>query len=399
MTDHEFEKKWNEMIDEQAPQLWDRIEMRLAMEAGQEQAADRKQAAGFKKEADRKQAEEKTGFFGKLKGFFFGGSTFRTAASLTCLAVIVTAIGGGLSGIHGMGSSASARGVFTSPALEAADYDSMVSAEEAAMENGAMAGGGEAGEAKSAASYTGDTSQAAGQVPEQSDRKLIRNVTISAETMEFESLIEKIKTQTSQAGGYIENSSIDGNSYGGSIYYRRSANLTLRIPADQTDAFLETLEGESNIINHSEDLTDVTLQYVDTESHIKALRTEEEQLLKLMEKAESTDDLIQIQSQLSNVRYQIESWQSQLNTYDNLVSYDTVSLYIQEVKQESLTGQSTVWERIRSGLAENTASLINGIGNLLIWIITMIPVFAAVFVVILLIVGLVKKLRGRRRSK
>jgi hypothetical protein len=333
------------------------------------------------------------------KGFFFGGSTFRTAASLTCLAVIVTAIGGGLSGIHGMGSSASARGVFTSPAMEAADYDSMVSAEEAAMENGAMAGGGEAGEAKSAASYTGDTSQAAGQVPEQSDRKLIRNVTISAETMEFESLIEKIKTQSSQAGGYIENSSIDGNSYGGSIYYRRSANLTLRIPADQTDAFLETLEGESNIINHSEDLTDVTLQYVDTESHIKALRTEEEQLLKLMEKAESTDDLIQIQSQLSNVRYQIESWQSQLNTYDNLVSYDTVSLFIQEVKQESLTGEPTVWERIRSGLAENTASLINGIGNLLIWIITMIPVFAAVFVVILLIVGLVKKLRGRRRSK
>jgi hypothetical protein len=368
--------------------------MRLAMEAGQEQAEDLKQAADIKKKT------EKTGFFRKLKGFFFGGGTLRTAASLTCLAVVVTAVGGGLLGIRGMGSSAAAKGAFSSPAMEAAEYDSMVSANEAAMENSTMAGGGEAGEEKSAAAYyTAGTSQAAGQVPEQSDRKLIRNVTISAETMEFESLIEKIKTQTSQAGGYIENSSIDGNSYGGSIYYRRSANLTLRIPADQTDAFLETLEGESNITNHSEDLTDVTLQYVDTEGHIKALRTEEEQLLKLMEKAESTDDLIQIQSQLSNVRYQIESWQSQLNTYDNLVSYDTVSLYIQEVKQESLTGQPTVWERIRSGLAENTASLINGIGNLLIWIITMIPVFAAVFVVILLIVGLAKKLRGRRRSK
>ena len=393
MTDHEFEKRWNEMIDEQAPELWDRIEMRLAMEAGQEQSADLKQQTVVPKQAEE---GEKTGFFRRLKGFFFGGSSLRTAASLTCLAVIVTAIGGGLSG---MGGSAAAKGVLSSPAMEAADYDSMVSAKEAAVENGAMAGGDEVWSAETSASQTSGTSEAAGQVPEQAERKLIRNVSISAETMDFDSLIEKIKTQTSQAGGYIESSSIDGNRYGGSIYSRRSANLTLRIPSDQTDAFLKTLEGESNIINQSENLTDVTLQYVDMESHIKALRTEEEQLLKLMEQAESTDDLIQIQSQLTNVRYQIESWQSQLNTYDNLVDYDTVELYVQEVKQESLTGEPTVWERIRSGLADNTAALLNGIGNLLIWLITMIPVFAVIFAVIFAIIGLMRKVRGRRRNK
>ena len=72
MTDHEFEKRWNEMIDEQAPELWDRIEMRLAMEAGQEQSADLKQQTVVPKQAEE---GEKTGFFRRLKGFFFGGSS------------------------------------------------------------------------------------------------------------------------------------------------------------------------------------------------------------------------------------------------------------------------------------------------------------------------------------
>lgn len=248
--------------------------------------------------------------------------------------------------------------------------------------------------AAQAASGTGAQAPAEG-----SGRKLIRNISINAETMEFDKLLETITAQTSQAGGYIESSNISGSSYAGSYNRLRYAYLTLRIPSGKTDAFLETLGGEANIINRSEDLKDVTLQYVDMESHIKALRTEEEQLLKLMEKAETTEDLIRIQSELTDVRYRIEAFQSQLNTYDNLIDYDTISLSIDEVRQESLTGEPTVLQRIRDGLANNTVSVVTGIGEFIIWLITMIPVFIVFFVVILVIVGLIRTFRKRRKNR
>ena len=396
MTDHEIEKKWIEMIDEQAPPLWNRVEMRL-------NAQEQKEFHQAQQIAGQQEAPEKAGFFQKLKQFTFGGSAMRTAASLTCVAIVCTAVGGGLAGNIGLGrsgakSAAMGTGSYSSaPLTNGSDnYDRIEAAEEEAA---AIVEDGYPAEAKAETSAAQSASGNTAQEPEVSSRKLIRNISIDAETMDFDSLIEKIKAQTSQAGGYVESSNISGSSYAASYSRLRYAYLTLRIPSDRTDAFLEALDGESNIISRSEGLTDVTLQYVDMESHMKALRMEEEQLLKLMEKADTTEDLIRIQSELTDVRYRIEYCQSQLNTYDNLVDYDTINLSVNEVRQETPTGEPTVLQRIREGLADNTVSVITGIGDFIIWLITMIPVFVVLFVVIFVVVSLIRKLRKARQNK
>ena len=69
------------------------------------------------------------------------------------------------------------------------------------------------------------------------------------------------------------------------------------------------------------------------QSHKKALLAEQESLLSMMEQAESIEDIIAINEQLTDVRYQIESMESQLRTYDNQVDYSTVNLYIDEVER------------------------------------------------------------------
>ena len=395
MTDHDFEKKWNEMIDEQAPQLWDRIEMRLNV-------LEQEQAGETGKISVHQETTQQPGFFQKLKQFMFGGGSLRTAVSLTCIAIVCVAVGGGLFRPIGMGSSAALSSAKGAAAYESApltggtgSYDRMEPAEDAAMEEN-----GYDVEMKAETSAAQNASGSTAQVPEDAgSRKLIRNISVDAETMDFDNLIETVKAQTSQAGGYIESSNVSGSSYAGSYNRLRSAYLTLRIPTGKTDAFLESLGSEANIINRSENLQDVTMQYVDMESHMKALRTEEEQLLKLMEKAETTEELILIQSELTDVRYRIESFQSQLSTYDNLIDYDTINLAIDEVRQESLTGEPTVWQRIRDGLANNTVSVVTGIGEFIIWLITMIPVFVVLFVVILVITSLIRMIRKRHQRR
>ena len=103
------------------------------------------------------------------------------------------------------------------------------------------------------------------------DQKLIKTVNMSAETTEFDTLVADVREKTKSVGGYVENSDIGGN-YG--MDMTRYAYLVLRIPADQLDNFVNGLKDTTNVRSFSENTEDVTLQYIDMDTHIRALREE-----------------------------------------------------------------------------------------------------------------------------
>lgn len=207
------------------------------------------------------------------------------------------------------------------------------------------------------------------------DRKLIKNVTLGVETEDFDGLISELYKRVNEAGGYMEDSSISGNSY----YYRddsRYANLTIRIPGSALDEFVNQVAEISNVTRKNESIQDITLQYVDVESHKLALATEQERLLALLEKAETVEDIIAIEGRLSEVRYQLQSYESQLRTMDNQVDYSTVYIDISEVKKLTPQKELNVWERIQTGFSENLVSLGEGMRDLFVVIIVSIPYLA-----------------------
>lgn len=238
------------------------------------------------------------------------------------------------------------------------------------------------------------------------ERKLIKNVNISVETEQFDSLMPAIEQRVAALGGYIE----DMSSYSrGETYspdyqgtkYLRYANMTVRIPRNNLETFLDEIGEKTNVVSRSESVTDVTLQYVDLESHKKALLTEQERLLELMEQAETVEDIIAIEGRLSEVRYQIESMESQLRTYDNEIDYSTVYLNIDEVEHYSPSEGASAGERIRSGFMESVEGVSRGIRNSAIWFVVNIPyllVWAVVIAIVVLIVRAVVKRTVKRNS-
>lgn len=231
------------------------------------------------------------------------------------------------------------------------------------------------------------------------DRKLIRTVNLSVETKEFDTVLSALENQIRDLGGYIENM----NTYNGSSYsgYRsaRNADMTIRIPGDKLDGFLDTVSGISNVISRSENVEDVTLAYVDIESRKQALTVEQERLLVLLEKAENIEDIITIEERLSDVRYQLESMESRLRTYDNQVDYSTVYLYIDEVKELTPVAEKTAWERMADGFADSLKDLGNGFKEFAIWLVVHIPYLAVWVLVILAIVFFVKAMVKRSEKK
>ncbi len=235
----------------------------------------------------------------------------------------------------------------------------------------------------------------------QAGRKLITTMTLSAETEYFDDLMGNLERQVAELGGYIENS----NQWNGSVDYygnrksNRSASLTIRIPAEKLDGFVALMEENSNITNKSREVEDVTLAYVDLESHKKALLTEEERLLELLEMAETVEDLISIEDKLANVRYQLESMESQLRTYDNKINYSTVYLDIQEVERLTPPEDITTWGRIKNGFSENLYGLGVDIENIFVGFVINIPYILAWLVVLALVLLIVLLLAKREKKK
>ena len=161
------------------------------------------------------------------------------------------------------------------------------------------------------------------------NRKLVKTVNLDCETEDIDSFEAKLMQQVREAGGYVEASNRWGRiSTEGS---GRHGSYTLRIPVEQLDKLVSSIRGETNVLTQSSDVSDITLQYVDTESRIKALRIEQEQLLGMLEKAESVEDMITIQSRLSEVNASLQNYESSRKLMDNQVNYATIYLNIDEV--------------------------------------------------------------------
>lgn len=237
-----------------------------------------------------------------------------------------------------------------------------------------------------------------------SERKLIKNVNLSVETEQFETLLPAVEQKVEQFGGYIEEMSSysRGNEYAKDYQgtkYLRYASMTVRIPKENLDRFLDEVGEQTNVTSRSESVTDVTLQYVDLESHKKALLTEQERLLALMEQAETVEDIIAIEGRLSEVRYQLESMEAQLRTYDNQIDYSTVYLNIDEVEHYSPGEGASIGERIRNGFLESVDGVGRGLQNTAIWFVINLPYLLVWAVGIGIAFLIVRKIFRRKRKK
>ena len=374
----------------------------------------------------RTEKKVRTGFFAKLGKIFSGGSTWKTSAAVCAVCIIVLGTAQGAGGMfragasNGTASAASkssygmdAYSVDGAEAYSAegdgeeaapADYNGMNYAAAAAgtgadadssggavvlSENEASAAvGTEVAEASADEAGTAEngkeTANSADTENGQSNRKLIRTFNLDAETTDFDNLVTQLQQETQNLGGYVESSYVNGNSY--YTENSRYASLTLRIPKDKTNDFLGTV-GE---------MANVTLTYTDLKSHVEALQAEQEQLMKLMEQAKTVEDTMSIQSRLTDVRYELESYMSQLKVYDNQVDYDTVNISIQEVKNETPTGELSIGQKMLNGLENSLRAIAESAKNLCIWFVASIPYFVILFAVIFAVVSIIKKIRKKK---
>lgn len=305
----------------------------------------------------------------------------KKCLSLTLALVLLCGV------LAGCGASANTNASMKSMAYDAAPAAEAVE-EFAAAET--MAGGAlrnDAGESGSAA------------LPE--GRKWIITIDMYVETDDLDALMTALDEKIAQLDGYVEDQSLhNGSTYASRRY--RNANLTVRIPDEKVEQFTSEMQGIANVVSENLNREDITLQYVATSSRVTALETEEARLLELLAQAETMEDLLTIEARLTDVRYELENYASQLRLYDNQVDYATIYLNIEEVQEYTPVEEPTFLERIKNTFSDSLEGLGDGIVNVTVFLIGNSPyllVLGVIAAAIILLLRRTAKIRAARKEK
>lgn len=237
-----------------------------------------------------------------------------------------------------------------------------------------------------------------GSVYQNADAKLIREARLNIQTTEFDRAAASLDALVTQSGGYFQSAAVYGGSYR-DVNANRCGEYVVRIPADQYGAFLGRTGDLGYVTSKNESTENIGEQYYDTEARLKTQKTKQERLLSLLEKAETMEDIISLESALSEVEYQIEQYSSTLNRYDSLVGFSTIYLTLEEVvKVTEETGAADgLGTRMAAGFAASADGLVRGSQDFLVW--ASYNVFSLLILAIIAVGGAVVVRLVRKQKK
>ena len=178
--------------------------------------------------------------------------------------------------------------------------------------------------------------------------KIIYTADMELETKDYDSACQQLTKAVADAGGYFESRSIN---QGGS--YRR-LNCVVRVPVENFLSFLDTAGEAAHVTSRTEYSEDVSEVYYDSEARLATQRTKLERLQELLRQAEAMEDIIAIESAISETELQIEYLTGSLRKYDSQINYSTVNLSLYEVYRLSNDEETplTFGDRFGSALGQ-----------------------------------------------
>jgi len=237
------------------------------------------------------------------------------------------------------------------------------------------------------------------------ERIVIKNASLSIVVPDPSSAMQSIVKMAEGTGGFVVNLNLSKTttSHGLEVPI---ANITVRVPAeklDQTLIQIKALVDDPDIDILNEDISgqDVTSEVTDLESRLRNLEAAEAQLLKIMDDAYQTEDVIIVFRELTSVRAEIEMIQGQIKYYRESAQLSAVSVYLQaKAAIEPITvGKWQPGVEIQKALQ----ALVNGgkfMVNMLIWLLILVaPLLVVIFLPIFFIIRYFKKRKQRTKSE
>jgi len=114
--------------------------------------------------------------------------------------------------------------------------------------------------------------------------------------------------------------------YGGYVQSMSNQQVVLRIPTKHLRTVMGDLGGYGTVEQRWLRSQDVTAEYTDIESRLKALEKTHAQLLALLEKARTVEEALNVRTALDRVAAELEVLKGRLRQLENMTTYSTITL-------------------------------------------------------------------------
>lgn len=223
------------------------------------------------------------------------------------------------------------------------------------------------------------------------DRSVITTASVSITVDDPVASAEDAADLAEQAGGRIDSRTETP----GTDSQQPSAQLVLRIPSDELDAFIDELRELGTVNSVSMNASDVTQQRQDLDGRIDALTASVDRLQELLATASTVPDLIAIESELTTRQAELDSLTQQRDYLVDQVDFSTITVDLVTQAVAPDPQPDDFWSGVLAGWAALTgfAAWVGvAFGVLLPWLVALLVIAAIVVLVIVL------STRGRRRT-
>ncbi|WP_391206939.1 DUF4349 domain-containing protein [Psychrobacillus sp. L4] len=224
------------------------------------------------------------------------------------------------------------------------------------------------------------------------ERMIIHKAIISTNVKNLANAQNNIEQKVKKYGGYIVESNVQRLDDQTS-----SGNMIVRIPEKHFETFLSDAEEvASKVLERNVTGQDVTEQYVDLTSRINSKRVVEERLLEFMKKAEKTEDLLKISSDLASLQEEIEVLVGRVKFLENQTSFSTVEVTMYEnrvIIPEIENKDLNTWDKTKKQFVTSTNGLLAAGSRLIVFLVGNLPVILLLVVIAFTVYWFIKRRR------
>ncbi len=259
-------------------------------------------------------------------------------------------------------------------------------------------GGGGGNERKSTDAQTQVVDQSLSNQPQPAvtERKIIRNADLSLETASPEEAQQQITTIAESKGGFVVDSTQSSSNVKATT--RDTVAMTVRVPAEKFNESLDEIRRTaSRVIVETVKGEDVTEEFIDIEARLKAKKSLEAQFIEIMKRANSVEDALKVQTELAEVRGEIEKIEGRKRFLENQASLSTVKIRLQTPMAFSANSDGFFY-RLKESVGNGFDAAMNFVLGFVAVLIAILPFLILVVLPVFLIARYFWKKQRKQKS-
>ena len=221
------------------------------------------------------------------------------------------------------------------------------------------------------------------------EKKIIKDGDLTIQTNDIEVAKKRIDKLVESVNGYYERENLH------KYDYRVSYNLSIRVPANNFEKLLSSVEtGNDEVENKNIRTRDVTEEYFDVSTRLATKRDYLKQYTVLLSRTNSVKDILEIKENIRNLQEEIESAEGRLRYLNDQVTFSTltVELYQKIDYVYKPKPKDSFFERVKSGVSTGWDMIVN-------FVLFLISIWSVLLVLILAFFFIRRKIKKRKQRK